>query len=110
MNVSGHDADLALAGRDDARTVWSNQTGQLIAEVLFHLHHIERWNAFSNTNHHGNSRISGFHYGVGSERRRNVDHGSIGAHFFDGIGDSVEDGNSLVRCSTLSRRPPTHNA
>src|SRR6185503_9299890 len=32
MNVSRHDSDLALAGRDDARTVWTNQARRFVPQ------------------------------------------------------------------------------
>src|SRR5262249_35343342 len=67
MNVTRHDPDLALARRDDAGTVGSNQASRLAAQVLSYFHHVECRNTFSDTNHHRDARISRFHPRVSRE-------------------------------------------
>src|SRR5262249_45406261 len=45
MDVAGHDADLALPGRDDPRTVGADQHHLAAHEEAPDAHHIENWNA-----------------------------------------------------------------
>ena len=51
VNVTRHDADLALARRDDSRTIRSDQSRALAAHLRFHTHHVHHRNSFGDADH-----------------------------------------------------------
>src|SRR5204863_8409374 len=79
VNGSWHDADLALTWRNNSRTVRPDQARSPVLQELPSLHHVERWNAFSDAYDQIDFRVGRFHNGVRSERRRRKDHRCIGA-------------------------------
>ena len=102
VNVRRHDADLAPAGRDDARTVRSDQARVLRLQELPHLHHVHRGNAFGDADDERHAGVGGFHDGVGRARRRNEDHGCVGAGLLDRVAHGVEDGPAFMRGAALA--------
>ena len=79
MDVTGHDADLALLGRDDARAVGTDESGfVLLDESRLDSDHILGGDTFSNTYSKRNFGFDGVKDGVGGEFWGNVDYGSIG--------------------------------
>src|SRR5690554_2003224 len=95
VDVAGHDADLACAGRDDAGAVRANEAAVGAFEVFLDLDHVEDGNAFGDADDQFDASFGRFHDGVGSERRRNEDHGCVcagcGARFRDGVEDGDVD-------------------
>jgi hypothetical protein len=96
MNMTGHDSNLAFAGRNNSGTVRPDQARWLIAQILFNFHHIERGNAFCDADHNRNSRVGRFHDRVRGKGRRHIDDGRIGACLFDCVCDRVEDRDVFV--------------
>src|SRR5688572_1431780 len=107
MNVARHDAYFALAGTDNARTVWTNQTSGFVFQIFPDLHHVERGYTFGDTYNHADAGIGSFHDRIRRKSRRHVDHRRIGARFFDRVGDSVEYRNTFVGRATFARRHAT---
>src|SRR5262249_30497285 len=90
MNVTGHNADLAFAGRDDAGAIGADEARIFGFEKLPGLHHVDDGNAFGYAHDEGDAGVGGFHDGVGRVGRRNKDHGRIGGGGFGGFGYGVE--------------------
>ena len=78
VDVAGHDADLALAGRDDAGAVGADQPAGPILEELHRPRHVEHRNALGDGDDDGDAGVGRFHDGVGGGRRRHEDHGGVG--------------------------------
>ncbi len=130
MNVAGHDADLAFAGRDDARAVGADKHRRVgggkravgwvgIAtadrplppahafEVRLHLHHVQHRNAFSDRDDGLDSRIGGFHDRVGGEGWGDEDHRRIRARRLNRLPNRVEDRQAIgIFLTTLARGDP----
>ena len=102
VNVRRHDADLAFAGRDDARAVRSDQARAPVLQELPGAHHVERRNAFGDADDQFDLRVGGFHDGVGRVRRRNENHRRIGAGLVRRFLHGVEDGPAFVRGAALA--------
>ena len=70
VNVARHDADLALAGRDDAGAVGADEARvRLRLQVLPGVDHVEGRNAFGDADDEGEAGVGRFHDGVGGEGR-----------------------------------------
>src|SRR5688500_5599818 len=102
-DVAGNDPRFRFTWRDRARTVRADHACRLVFQVGKCPHHVERWNAFGDTDDEAQARVRGFHDGIGGKCRRDEDHGRIGAGLFHGICHRVEHRPSLVGCPTLSR-------
>ncbi len=102
VDVSGHDADLALAGGDDTGAVGSDQTGFGTAEHPLHLDHIRYRNALRDADHQRDLGIDRLQDGVGGEGWRHIDDGRIGAGLRDRLGYRVEDRNVQVPGAALA--------
>jgi hypothetical protein len=102
VNAAGHDADLGLAGRDDAGAVGADEPRLRVLELGPDLDHVERGNALGDADDERNARVLGLENGVGGKRRRNEDHGRVGAGLGHGVGHGVEDRPALVRGSALA--------
>ena len=72
-DVTGHDADLALAGRDDARRVGADEGGGMASKERLDLDHVEGRDAFGDADDDADPRVGGFHDGVGGDERRHED-------------------------------------
>ena len=74
VNVAGHNADLALTGRDYARAVGAEQTRLvLLHKLLLHVDHVVLRNAFSDADDERHLGVNGLHDGRSCARRRHVD-------------------------------------
>src|SRR5712664_116282 len=92
VNAAGHDADFALAGRNDARAVRADQPRFLEVHDGGDAHHFERGKAFGDADNERELGVGGFQNGVGGVRRGNENHRGVCAGGFRGVGDGVEDG------------------
>src|SRR5437879_12228412 len=63
VNLSGHDADLAFAGRDDAGAVGADEASLAAAKRGGHAHHIERGNAFGDADEERQPGVNGLEHG-----------------------------------------------
>src|SRR5690349_7450417 len=104
VNVSGHDADLALAGRDDARAVGPDQARAPVLQELPRAFHVEGGNALRDAHDKLNLGIGGFHDGVGGKRRRHKDDRSVGPSRIYRLLHCIEHRPAFVRASALARR------
>lgn len=98
MDVTGHDADLALEGErecspaltpsattygigcDDSGTVRADQPRFVLRQqAVLHLHHVVLGNAFGDGDDQRHFGVESFDDGLGGAGRRNVDDGGIGS-------------------------------
>ena len=79
VDVARHDADLAFARRDDARTVGADEARLLAFQIAPRGHHVPRGNALGDADDERDAGVGGFHDGVGGKRRRHKDDGRVGA-------------------------------
>ena len=96
MNVSRHDSDFAFAWTDDAGTVWTDQSRSFAVKVFPHLHHIQRRNAFGDTNYNRDTSVSSFHDCIRGESRRDVNHRRVCAGLLYRIRNGVEYRNVFM--------------
>ena len=94
---AGHNSDLALAGRNNSRTIRPDQPRAARLQELPGAHHVEHGNAFGDADDQFDLGIGGFHDGVGGERRRNKNDRSIGAGLVHGFLHGVEHRPAFVR-------------
>ena len=104
MNVTGHDPDLALLGRDQSGAVWSDEGDACFLNGLVNADHVQHGNAFGNRGDDFDSRIDCFQDRIGSERRRHKDHRGVSAHFLDGLVAGVENGQVANGLSAFAGR------
>ena len=109
VDVTGHDADLALAGRDDARRVGPDQLGRPALQERLDLDHVQRRDALGDAADQVDPGVGAFHDGVGRGERRHEDAGGVGPGLPDGVGDGVEDGPVQVLGPALARRHAGHD-
>ena len=57
VNVAGHDADLALVGRDHAGAVGADQAGFRALKRALDLHHVQDRDALGDAHHQRNLRV-----------------------------------------------------
>lgn len=92
MNVSGHNADLALSGLDNAGAVGANQARlTLRLHDGFYSNHIQSGNALSNAHDEVHLCLDGFKDCIGSERWGDVDNSGISPCFLLGFSAVCED-------------------
>ncbi len=109
VNVPGHDADLALAGSDDAGAVGSDQARRGVRLQIFPgLDHVVDGDAFGDADDQGESGVGSFHDGVGGEGRRHEDDGGVRAGGFDAFGDGVEYRTIEVLLATFAGSDSAH--
>ncbi len=103
VDVTRHDADLALAGSDHARAVRADQgNAQLVADD-FGIQHVQGRNAFGDADDQLDAAECSFQDRVLAERSRNVDDRSVSAGGFDGFFHSVEHWQAQVGSTTFAR-------
>ena len=102
VDMRRHDADLALAGGDDAGRVRADDDGVLADPVTLQTHHVVNRDAVGDGDGNLDAGVDGFHQGVGIEGRRHEDGGDIGAGGGDGFGDRVEDRQPQMRGAALA--------
>ena len=105
MNVSGHDADLALARRYDAGTVGPDEPRLAFElQVFISAHHVQHGNAFRDADDQRHFGVHGFHDGIRGERRRHKDYRSIRFGLIFGFLHGIEHRPAFMRGSALARR------
>ncbi len=105
VDVAGHDAYLALAGRDDAGTVRPNQPHLLVAQADLGPHHVDNRDALGDTNNQFDARIGRFKNRVSRAGRRDEDHRGVATGFLARFPRRVEDGNlALPRFAATAGR------
>ena len=104
MNAAGHDADLGLAGGDDAGAVGADETRLRVLELLPDLHHVVDRDALGDADDERQAGVLSFEDGVCGEGWRNKDDGGVGAGFGDGLLDGIEDRPALVGGATFTGR------
>src|SRR5262249_36855911 len=102
VDVAGHDADLALARRDDAGAVRPDQPARLVLERLHRPGPVEDGNALRNDDDDLDAGVRGLEDGVGGGGRRHEDHAGVGPGLPDGLGDGVEQGETLLGRAALA--------
>src|SRR4029078_4338989 len=92
MDVAGHDADLALVGRDDAGAVRADEArlAALFAEAFGDLDHVEHRDALGDRDDELDARVDGFDDRFGGARRRDVDHRRVAAGLLARFGARAE--------------------
>ena len=95
---------LHLPGEMMPGTIGPDQPRLLGLQELPDLDHVHRRNAFGDADDQRNVGVGGFHDGVGRDRRRNKDHGGVGAGLFDRFAHGVEDGPAFVRGAAFAGR------
>src|SRR5262249_42569406 len=90
VNASWHDADFALAGRNDARAVGANQARLRFVHHGGDTDHVDYRNAFGDADDQRNLRICGFEDRICCVWWRNKDHRGTRAGSFYGFSDSIE--------------------
>src|SRR5690606_10008673 len=88
VNIAWHDADLRLAGRDDAGAVWSDQAHAQFVALHLHIQHVQGRNAFGDADDQLDTGKRRFQDGVLAERGWYVDNRGL----CSGIGDSLCNG------------------
>src|SRR5258707_56953 len=110
MNVSGHDAHLGFAGRNDARTVRPNQPRLAFdLEIFIGADHVQARNAFSDADNKWDFGVDSFQQRVSGEHGRNKNYGCVRTSLLFRFRDSIKDGPAFVRGATLARSNPTNN-
>src|SRR6185312_13475930 len=109
VNASGHDSDFGFAGRNNAGAVGSDEARAGVLQHAPHLHHVIDRNAFRDADDERQLGRVRFQNRVRRERRRNEDHGGVGARFLHGVFDRVEDRPAFMCGSTLARRHSANN-
>ena len=102
VNIAGHDADLGLAWRDNAGAVGTDEARGRVFQLGPHLDHVERGDALGDADDQRNARVLGFENSVGGKRRRNKDHGCVGAGGGHSVRYGVEDRPAFVRSAALA--------
>jgi len=93
VDVTGHDADLALAGADDTRAIGSYQTADRLGfQRSLDANHILLRDTFGDADDEGNLSFDGFHNGGGGARRRHVDDTGIAVRLLLRFGGVFEHG------------------
>ena len=77
VNVAGHDADFALVGSDDTRTIGTDQACVGSGQARLDLGHVANGDALGDGDDEGNLRIDGLHNRIGGEGRRHEDSGGV---------------------------------
>src|SRR5207245_10216620 len=109
VDVARHDADLALAGRDDAGAVGADETGGAPLEDALHAHHVEDGHALRDADDQLEPRVGRLHDGVGGAGGRDVDHRGVCAGRAHRLLDRVEDGDALEVGAAAPRRHARHH-
>src|SRR5215472_1882719 len=104
MNPRRHNSNLALARRNDSRTIGTDEARlAALPQEGGGLDHIERRNAFRDAHDKRHIGGGGFHDGICSKRRRDEDQRAVGAGLIQGFFDGVEDRPAFVRAAAFAR-------
>src|SRR3984885_7478982 len=102
MNRGRHDAELALAGRNNARAVRSDQPRLRIFQRGSDADHIEHRYAFRDADRQRQPGVDGFENRIRSERRRHECDRSGRTGRAPGFGDGVEDRDTEMLRTALA--------
>src|SRR5579864_2189656 len=108
MNVARHDSDLAFARRNDARTIRADQARRTALHEVAHLNHVGGRDAFGDADHQRHTGLGRFHDSIGRERRWNENHRCVRARLLHRIGDGIEDRQTQMRLTALTRSDAAH--
>src|SRR4051812_2566099 len=103
MDMTRHDADLALVRGDDARAVRPDQPGLGAVQRPPDGDHVQDGYTFRDADHQRDLRVDRFQDGDRGERRRDIDHAGVGAGHEDGLGDGVEHRQVEILGAALAR-------
>ena len=81
VDPRGHDPDLALSGRDDARAIRPDQARTGGADEILDLDHVQHRDAFADADDQGDAGQRRFDDGVGGKRGRHKNDRHIGRRF-----------------------------
>src|SRR6201994_2766933 len=104
MDVAGHDADLAFAGRDHAGTVRSDETRLRALQRALYLHHVEHRDALGDADGKRNLRVDRFEDRIGRIGRRHIDRRRGCAGRLARLAHRVEHGQAEMRCAAFAGR------
>ena len=90
VDVAGHNADLARAGRNDSGAIRSDQARLLSGHLRFHPHHVHDGNSFRDAHDEFNSCIGRFQNRIGRASCRHENHRDVAARFTPRFIDGVE--------------------
>ena len=103
MDVTRHDANLALTRLDNTGAVRSDQSRFALGlHDGLDLDHIESGDALSDANDEVHLGLDSLQNGVGSEGRRNVDNGSLSVSGSLGLGNGAEDGKAEMLSASFA--------
>ena len=103
-DVAGNDARLRLAGRDQPRTVRSDEPRLRASHDRQRPHHVERRDALGDAHGQRQAGIGGFHDRVGGKGRRHENHRRVGAGLAHRVSDGVEHRPAFMRRPALAGR------
>src|SRR5262249_46464334 len=114
VDPAWHDADLALARRDDAGTVGPDQAHRASGrgdarQRSFDPDHVVGRDALGDARDHRDAGVGGFHDRVRREGGRHEDHRRVGAGLPHGLRHGVEDRDPLVHRSALAGSDAGHD-
>src|SRR6185312_2831103 len=104
MDVTGHDADLALLGRDDAGTIGTDEPALRAGERALHRYHVEDGDALRDADDEQHAGIDRLEDGVGGEGRRHIDRRRRGAGLVHRLIDRVEHRQIEMLAAALAGR------
>ena len=90
VNLTRHDADLALAGGNHTRAVGTDQAHVGGVQVCLDRQHVQRRNAFGDADDQFDAGVHGFQNGVFTERCRDIDHRCGGARGIHSLTNRIE--------------------
>ena len=108
MNHSGHDANLAFIGSDNARTVRANQMHVTALERCFHFDHIQHRNAFGNARNNSDACIGSFQNRIGGKGCGYKNHTGICLCFCHCVFYCVKHWAFQMRLPTFARCNTAH--
>src|SRR5690606_23605851 len=110
VDVTGHDADLALFGSDDAGTVGSDEAGARALQRPLHPDHVQNRNAFCYADDKRDLRCNRLENRIGGERRWHIYDTGVGLCRGPCLSDGIEDRQAQMFGSALPRRDTAHHA
>ena len=93
VDVTGHDADFAGAGGDDAGAVRADQARGAFLERGFDPHHVDDGDALGDADDEFDPGINGFEDRVGGAGWGHKDHGGVATRLSAGLHDGVVNGD-----------------
>src|ERR1051325_5903148 len=109
VDVTRHDADLALIGCDHTRAVGTDQPRRLVRHHALHAHHVGDRNAFGDANDERHAGVDRLQDRVGGKRRRHVDNRSVGVGGSHRLLNRIEDRDAFEIRAALAGRHAGHH-